>query len=56
VHGATADHSRWALVPPALEQLFTVAAIDRRGRGQGGDARSASSKMSRPSPSGPAAM
>jgi pimeloyl-ACP methyl ester carboxylesterase len=38
VHGAAADHSRWAPVLPALEQRFTVLAIDRRGRGASGDA------------------
>jgi pimeloyl-ACP methyl ester carboxylesterase len=38
VHGAAADHNRWAPVLPALEERFTVLAIDRRGRGQSGDA------------------
>src|SRR5688500_8690187 len=38
VHGAAADHSRWAPVLQALEERFTVLAIDRRGRGQSGDA------------------
>ena len=38
VHGAAADHSRWAPVLPALEESFTVVAIDRRGRGRSGDA------------------
>ncbi len=38
VHGATADHSRWVPVLPALEEHFTVLAIDRRGRGRSGDA------------------
>jgi pimeloyl-ACP methyl ester carboxylesterase len=38
VHGATADHSRWAPVLPALEEQFTVYNFDRRGRGQSGDA------------------
>jgi pimeloyl-ACP methyl ester carboxylesterase len=38
VHGAAADHSRWAPVLPALEQRFTVLAVDRRGRGESGDA------------------
>jgi pimeloyl-ACP methyl ester carboxylesterase len=38
VHGSTADHSRWAPVLPALEEHFTVVAIDRRGRGRSGDA------------------
>ena len=38
VHGAAADHSRWAPALPALENRFTVLAVDRRGRGQSGDA------------------
>ena len=38
IHGAAADHSRWAPVLPALEERFTVFAVDRRGRGQSGDA------------------
>jgi pimeloyl-ACP methyl ester carboxylesterase len=38
VHGATADHSRWAPVLPALRERFTILAIDRRGRGSSGDA------------------
>ena len=38
VHGAAADHSRWNPVLPALEERFTVYAIDRRGRGGSGDA------------------
>jgi pimeloyl-ACP methyl ester carboxylesterase len=37
VHGTTADHSRWTPVLPALEQHFTVYAVDRRGRGGSGD-------------------
>jgi pimeloyl-ACP methyl ester carboxylesterase len=37
VHGAPADHTRWAPVLPAFEQRFTVYAIDRRGRGGSGD-------------------
>ncbi len=37
VHGATAEHTRWAPVLPALEQHFTVYAMDRRGRGLSGD-------------------
>src|ERR671913_1412042 len=36
VHGTAADHSRWKPVLPALEQHFTVYAVDRRGRGGGG--------------------
>lgn len=38
VHGTTADHTRWAPVLPMLERIFTVYAVDRRGRGQSGDA------------------
>lgn len=38
VHGATADHSRWAPVLSALQRRFTVLALDRRGRGRSGDA------------------
>jgi pimeloyl-ACP methyl ester carboxylesterase len=38
VHGAAADHTRWAPVLSALEERFTVWAVDRRGRGQSGDA------------------
>jgi pimeloyl-ACP methyl ester carboxylesterase len=37
VHGATADHTRWSPVLPALEEHFTVLAVDRRGRGGSGD-------------------
>jgi len=38
VHGALASHQRWVSILPALENQFTVYAIDRRGRGQSGDA------------------
>ena len=38
VHGAAADHSRWSPVLSALEERFTVYAVDRRGRGGSGDA------------------
>jgi pimeloyl-ACP methyl ester carboxylesterase len=38
VHGATADHTRWAPALPALEEHFTVYSYDRRGRGESGDA------------------
>ncbi len=38
VHGTAADHTRWAPVLPALSEHFTVLAMDRRGRGQSGDA------------------
>jgi pimeloyl-ACP methyl ester carboxylesterase len=38
VHGTTADHTRWAPITPRLAQHFTVYAMDRRGRGESGDA------------------
>ena len=38
VHGTTADHTRWEPVRPTFEDHFTVYAIDRRGRGESGDA------------------
>jgi pimeloyl-ACP methyl ester carboxylesterase len=38
VHGTNTDHTRWALVRPLLEQHFTLYALDRRGRGESGDA------------------
>jgi pimeloyl-ACP methyl ester carboxylesterase len=38
VHGATADHHRWRPLLPYLERRFTVRALDRRGRGESGDA------------------
>jgi pimeloyl-ACP methyl ester carboxylesterase len=38
VHGTTADHRRWAGISPRLEEHFTVYAMDRRGRGESGDA------------------
>ncbi len=37
IHGAAADHNRWAPVLPALEERFAVFAVDRRGRGRSGD-------------------
>jgi pimeloyl-ACP methyl ester carboxylesterase len=40
VHGSTADRTRWAPVLPALEERFSVYAVDRRGRGTSGDAAS----------------
>ena len=39
VHGATADHTAFRAVGPMLGESFTVAAIDRRGRGASGDAQ-----------------
>jgi pimeloyl-ACP methyl ester carboxylesterase len=39
VHGATADHTTtWRFVQSDLERHFTVYAMDRRGRGESGDA------------------
>ena len=38
VHGAAADHGRWSPVLPALEERFTIYAVDRRGRGGSDDA------------------
>ncbi|WP_338727702.1 alpha/beta hydrolase [Haladaptatus sp. DJG-WS-42] len=38
VHGTTADHTRWEPIRPALEEQFTVYAMDRRGRGESDDA------------------
>ena len=32
VHGSISDKTTWALVQPALEQRFTVYAVNRRGR------------------------
>jgi pimeloyl-ACP methyl ester carboxylesterase len=40
VHGTSATHARWAPILPALEQQFTVYAVDRRGRGESGEAPS----------------
>ncbi|MBK8023349.1 MAG: alpha/beta hydrolase [Chloroflexi bacterium] len=37
VHGTLASHQSWAGVLPALEQQFTVYALDRRGYGESGD-------------------
>jgi pimeloyl-ACP methyl ester carboxylesterase len=38
VHGTGGTYSRWAPIVPALEKHFTVYAVDRRGRGESGDA------------------
>lgn len=38
VHGTTLDHASWDLVRPGFEEHFTVYAMDRRGRGESGDA------------------
>jgi pimeloyl-ACP methyl ester carboxylesterase len=37
VHGTLSSHAGWAPVLPALEQHFTVYALDRRGYGESGD-------------------
>jgi pimeloyl-ACP methyl ester carboxylesterase len=37
VHGASADHTRWPLILPRLQERFTVILMDRRGRGGSGD-------------------
>ena len=39
VHGSTADHTRWEPIRPTLAGQFTVYAMDRRGRGESGDAQ-----------------
>lgn len=39
VHGSTADHTRWEPILSTLQERFTVYALDRRGRGESGDAR-----------------
>jgi pimeloyl-ACP methyl ester carboxylesterase len=38
VHGTAADHSRWDAVRSELGVHFTVYTMDRRGRGESGDA------------------
>lgn len=38
VHGNLASRARWASIRPRLEAHFTVTAMDRRGRGDSGDA------------------
>lgn len=38
VHGTSADRTRWGAILPMLEKKFTVYAVDRRGRGQSGNA------------------
>lgn len=39
VHGTTCDHTTWTQVQPALEPHFSVYVMDRRGRGNSGDAQ-----------------
>jgi pimeloyl-ACP methyl ester carboxylesterase len=38
VHGTNGSHAHWNLALPQLNQHFTVYAMERRGRGQSGDA------------------
>jgi pimeloyl-ACP methyl ester carboxylesterase len=38
VHGSTVDHTRWGGVVSNLAERFTLLMVDRRGRGQSGDA------------------
>jgi pimeloyl-ACP methyl ester carboxylesterase len=38
IHGTSASHMRWKPILPALETHFSVYAVDRRGRGESGDA------------------
>ena len=38
VHGATADHATWRAVGPVFARSRPVFAMDRRGRGESGDA------------------
>jgi len=38
VHGMAGDHRGWDEVSPRLASSFTVYAVDRRGRGESGDA------------------
>ncbi|MCX9077915.1 MAG: alpha/beta hydrolase [Candidatus Methanoperedens sp.] len=40
VHGTGGAYARWRPVLPALEKQFTVYAVDRRGRGDSGEAQS----------------
>lgn len=37
VHGTGIDHTYWDPIMPGLERHFTVAVLDRRGRGESGD-------------------
>ena len=38
LHGATGDHTSFTYLAPLLAESFTVHAVDRRGRGESGDA------------------
>jgi pimeloyl-ACP methyl ester carboxylesterase len=37
VHGTTADHTTFRVLGPRLGPIFTIQAVDRRGRGASGD-------------------
>lgn len=39
VHGTAGDRGDWRTVRPTLAETYTVCAMDRRGRGESGDAR-----------------
>lgn len=39
VHGTGGAHIRWTPILPALERQYTVYAVDRRGRGESGEAQ-----------------
>jgi pimeloyl-ACP methyl ester carboxylesterase len=39
IHGTGIDHRQWTSLLPRLRQYFTVYSVDRRGRGQSGDAQ-----------------
>ena len=45
VHGTVDNHTLWAPALPALEESFTVFAVDRRGRGASGDGTGYSLKL-----------
>jgi pimeloyl-ACP methyl ester carboxylesterase len=45
VHGTVDNHTIWTPAQPALEESFTVYAIDRRGRGASGDGTGYSVKL-----------
>ena len=38
VHGAASDHTRWATLVEQIKDHFTLYIMDRRGRGESGDA------------------
>lgn len=39
VHGTNGSHAHWNLMLPTLSKHFTIYAMERRGRGQSGDAQ-----------------